>query len=170
MYLFMHFFFKISQPSKYSHLNIKSPLLSNSGFLPNSIKLLKFNKYKEQFTLKTLSFQLNTKPHNKLNKEIVDFKKLKGRPVMPRITKCFHHKNGKNINSNKRCKTHTQYQKQNKCCKIIAYLLACTPYIKKNWQPVGKAITIYISFFSLQQKQKGIISFSNRMTVTSLLQ
>ena len=40
---------------------------------------------------------------------------------------------------------------------------------KKSWQSVRETIAIHTNFFPSQQKQKGIISFNNKITVTSLL-
>ena len=40
---------------------------------------------------------------------------------------------------------------------------------EKSWQPVKAMITTHTNTFSTQQKQKGMILLSKRMTVTSLL-
>ena len=40
---------------------------------------------------------------------------------------------------------------------------------KKGWQPVKEIIATHTNFFSSQQKHKGMISLSKKMTVTSLL-
>jgi len=69
--------------------------------------LLKFSKHKGQFIFKTLNFILNTRPYNRLNKEIADFTKCKEEPAVPHTTKCFHHQNREDTDNNKKCKTHT---------------------------------------------------------------
>jgi len=69
-----------------------------------SLKLIAGSR---QLTLKFCSNKLNVKPYNRLNKKVADFKRPKGGPAAPHITKYFHHQNGKDINNNKRCKTHT---------------------------------------------------------------
>jgi len=81
---------KISQLSKCNHLSIKSTLLSNNSLLFSSTGPLKFSKHRKQFTFKTLSFKLNTKPYNRLDKKVTDFKKPKNRPAVLCNTKCFH--------------------------------------------------------------------------------
>ena len=41
------------------------------------MELLKFSKYKRQFIFKIFNFRLNTRPYNRLDKKIADFKKPK---------------------------------------------------------------------------------------------
>jgi len=105
--------------------------LSSSNLLLSNIKLLKFSKHKEQFTFKTLSFILNTRPYNKLDKKVTDFKELKNEPAVPHTTKYFYCQDGKDIDNNKKCKTHTQHQKQIKHCRTIACSFAYTQHKKK---------------------------------------
>ena len=86
-----------------------------------STEMLKLSKSMFLFTLQTiqviisqrelvfqlLSSRLNTRPYNRLDKEVADFKKHKGGPAVPHNTKYFHYKDEKDINNDKECKIHT---------------------------------------------------------------
>ena len=106
IYLFIKSF-KTSQLSKCNYLSIKGLLLSSNSLLLNSTRSLKFSKHKEQFIFKMLSFRLNTRPYNRLDKKVTDFKEPKNRPVVPHTTKCFHHQKGEDTDNNKSYKTYT---------------------------------------------------------------
>ena len=90
--------------------------------------LLHFNQNSRQLIFKLLSNRLNTRPYNRLDREIVDFKKCKGGLVILCTTKCFHHQDGEDADNDKRCKTHTQHQKWIKHCRTITCLLAYTQH------------------------------------------
>ena len=60
-----------------------------------------------QLTFKSYNNKLNTRPYNRLDKKVTDFKESKGGPAAPYTTKCFHHQNGEDADNNKNCKTHT---------------------------------------------------------------
>ena len=77
----------------------------------------------QKLVIQFLSNRLNTRPYNRLDKEVTDFKKPKSGPVVLHTTKCFHHQNGEDTDNNKRHKTHTQCLKWNKYCRTIACLL-----------------------------------------------
>ena len=87
-------------------LDIKSTLLSSSSLLLNSMGTIKFSKCREQFTFKTLSFKLNIKLYNRLNKKVTGFTEYKKEPAVPHTTKYFHHQNGEDVDNNKRYKMH----------------------------------------------------------------
>ena len=146
--------------SRYSHLSLKSPLLNN-------IKPLKLFKCRKQFTFKALSFRLNTRSYSRLDKEVTDFIECKEEPAVLHTTKCFHHQNGEDTDNNKNCKTHTQHQKQIKHYRTITCLLVYTQHKKKNWQPVGDAITTHTNFFFAQQEHNGIVSPNYQIVVTT---
>ena len=82
-------------------------MLDNSSFLLSNTEMLKFSKNGRQFIFKMLSFRLNIKPYNRLNKKVADFKEHKNRLVILCITKYFHHQNEEDADNNKKCKTHT---------------------------------------------------------------
>ena len=70
---------------------------------------LKFGKCRRQFTFKMLSLRLNTRPYNRLDKEIADFTECKEEPVVPYITKCFHHQDREDTDNDKKHKMHHQH-------------------------------------------------------------
>ena len=84
-----------------------------------------------ELTFKLLSNKENMSYYNRLDKEVVDFKEYKGRPAVLCNTKCFHHQNGEDADNDKRCKMHTQHQKQIKYYRTIACLLTYIQHKKK---------------------------------------
>ena len=49
-------------------------------------------------------------------------------------------------------------------------MFICVHFMQdKNWQPVKATITIHTNTFFIQQEQEGMILFSKKITVTSLL-
>jgi len=58
----------------------------------------------------------------------------------------------------------TEQTLQDNC--MFAYIYSTQ---EEGWQPVREAIVMHTNPFSKQQEQEGIISPSNKMTVTSLL-
>jgi len=87
-------------------LNIKDMLISNHSLLLSSMGILKFSKCKEQFIFETLSFKLNIRFYNRLDKEVIDFKEPKSGPVVLYTTKYFHHQDGEDADKDRKCKTH----------------------------------------------------------------
>ena len=52
--------------------------------------MLHLSNSQRQLAFKSLSFRLNIRPYNKLNKEVIDFRECKEGLIMPRDTKCFY--------------------------------------------------------------------------------
>ena len=52
---------------------------------------LKFRKSKRQLALKLISLRLNTRPYNKLDKEVIDFKEYKEGLATQHNTKYFYY-------------------------------------------------------------------------------
>ena len=107
---------------KLRFLIIKTTKLKK-GMILLILQRLQFIIGSKELVIQFLSNKLNTRPYNRLDKEVVDFIECKEEPVVPHTTKCFHHQNGENTDNNENCKTHTQHQKWNKHCKTITYSL-----------------------------------------------
>ena len=99
------------------------------------LQRLQFIISSQKLVIQFFSSRLNTRPYNRLDKKVADFKKPKSRPAVLHTIKCFHHQDGEDAGKNKKCKTYIQHQKWNKHYKTIICLFAYTPHKKKvsNW-------------------------------------
>ena len=86
--------------------NTKMLKLSKDIFLftPKMIQVIISQR---ELVFQLLSNRLNTRPYNRLNKEVTDFKEYKSGLIMLHTTQCFHHQDGEDADNDKRCKMHT---------------------------------------------------------------
>ena len=130
-------FLKTKQLSRHRQLSLQSSLLSFSshpfGLMKTFFlraKTTKIVKRRRKSNVKTLSLRLNTRPYNRLDKEVIDFKEYKEGPVTQYNTKCSHYQNGQNKDKDEH-KTYIQYQTPIERCKTIAYSQKYTQNKKK---------------------------------------
>jgi len=71
-------------------MSLTDSILLSQNTLLISIKTIDLSKGNRQFAIKFLSGRLNTRPYNRLDKEVIDFKECKEGLTMPYDTKCFY--------------------------------------------------------------------------------
>ena len=100
----------------------------NKGSLLKLRCMTEFVINSKELTFKPFSSRENMSHYNRLDKEVADFREHKNGLVMLYTTKCFHHQNGEDADNNKKCKMHTQHQRQIEHYKTIACLLVYTQH------------------------------------------
>ena len=71
------------------------------------LQRLQFITSSQELVIQFLSNKLNTRPYNKLNKEVTDFTECKEEPVVLYTTKCFHHQDKEDTDKDKKHRIHT---------------------------------------------------------------
>jgi len=82
--------FKVNQLSISSLTSLMNLILLSQNALLISIKMIDLSKSNKQLAIKFLSSKLNTRPYNRLDKEVIDFKECKEGLIMPHNTKCSY--------------------------------------------------------------------------------
>ena len=72
-------------------MSFSSHLLSLIKIFLFKIKIIKIIKSRRKGDVKIFSLRLNTRPYNRLDKEVVDFKECKGGLTTPHNIKCFYY-------------------------------------------------------------------------------
>ena len=74
-----------------SEMSVKMTMFLFISAIILIIKTMQFQPSNNEIPLKPISFRLNTRPYNRLDEEVIDFKEYKEGLITPHDTECFYY-------------------------------------------------------------------------------